>query len=144
MVRQKSIDRLSMVKAGIVAHQANLTPRINLQQHDQEGNEVPAAFGRRYRMNDSASGIIYPAVHHDFGVLAGRRNFRLFAFETPQAVQGRKTMQFRFVLENQHLLGLVLYSVFFRRDSFLRALSQAASSRLPLRVCLGRRKENPS
>ena len=144
MIRQIRFHGFGVMKAGVVAHQANLATRIGFQQNRQKGDKVPSALGVGHRMDNAAGGVIHTPVHDHFGVLSGRRNFGLASSPGPQPIQRRKPMQLGFILENQRFVRVVFRGVFFKRDSCLRAFSQAASSRLPLRVCLGRRKEKPS
>lgn len=144
VLRQKRLHRLRVMKAGIVAYQTNLTTGIRLQQNRQKGNKVPAAFGLSHRMDNATGRVIHAAINHLLGVLSGRGNFGLLAFSCPETIQGGQAMQLGFILEDQYFLRTVFRGVFFKRESFLRAFSQAASSRFPLRVCLGRRKEKPS
>lgn len=144
ILRQERFHRLGMVKASIVADQTNLMTGIGFQQNRQKGDEVPAAFGLGHRVDNATRGVIHAAINNLLGVLAGRRNFGLSAFWRPQTMQGGQAMQLGFILKDQGFFGIVFQCVFFKRESFRRAFSQATSSRFPLRVCLGRRKEKPS
>ena len=144
VVGQECFDRFAVVKTSIVAHQTNLATAIGLQQDGKKSNKVPTALGIGHRMDNAATSVIYPAIDDLFGILTRGRDFGLLAFGEPHAIQGRMAMQFGFILKDQCFVGVVFEGLFFKRDSFLRAFWQAASSRLPLRVCLGRRKEKPS
>lgn len=129
---------LGVMKTGVVANQANLSPRVAPQQDDQEGDEVPAALGVGHRINDAARSVIHTSVNHLLLVLSRRGDFRLSADRRPHARQRGVPMNLDLVLEDQGLCRVSLQRVFFKRRSRFAALSWAASLRLPLRVCLGR------
>ena len=54
------------------------------------------------------------------------------------------SVDLHFILKDQRELGVIVDRFFLRARSFTAALWNAASSRFPFIVCLGRWNENPS
>ena len=107
--RQPSVNCLGMVKASVVADQANHAPRVGQKQRRQERQEVGATLGVRNRMGDLARGIVHTTISDLFLVLARRGNFRLAADRRPHAGQAGQAVNFDFVLKNQDFRSIVFY-----------------------------------
>ena len=137
-------DGLGMMESPIVANQANLSPGISGHQGHQKHKEIMAALGLGYCINDLAGLVIDSTIDHPLFILPRRRNLGLLAHRAPHLRQGRMPMNLHLILKNQGLLGLIFHRFFFKRTRSFLALVYACSSRLPLRVCLGRWIENPS
>ena len=100
---------------------------------EEQGHEV-RDFG-----TDSNESVDYPLF-----ILARGGNLRLLTDEPPHPCQRGMAVDFHLILKNQNLLGIVSHRFFFKPTRSFLAFSYACSSRLPLRVCLGRWMEKPS
>jgi len=144
MCSEPLTDGFGMVKSPIVTNKANLSPSISGHQSHQKEKKIMAALGLGYGINDLAGLVINSAIDDPLFILARRRNLGLLADRAPHLRQGRMPMNLHLILKNQSFLGIIFHCFFFKRTRLFLALIYACSSRLPLRVCLGRWIENPS
>jgi len=132
------------MKPSVIADQPNLSASVNGYHRREKCKKVPTAFSFGYRVNNLAGFVVYPTIDHSLFILARRWNLRLLPDRCPHPCQRRMAMDFHLILENQSLLGIVSHRFFFKPIRSFLAFSYACSSRLPLRVCLGRCMEKPS
>lgn len=120
--RQPVLNGFGMVKASIVADQANQASSVGQEQRYQERQEVRATLGVRNRLSDLAVGIVDTAINDLFLVLSRRGNFRLAADRGPHASQCGQAVNFNLVLKDQDLRSILFQGVFFKRWSCFLAL----------------------
>ena len=135
---------LEVLKPPIVTDQTNPSSGIGGYQSNQKDKKVLTIFGLGHRVNYLSGLVTDTTVDHPLFIFARRRNLRLLAYRSLHLRQCRMQVNLHLILKDQGLLGIVFHRFFFKRRRPFLAFSYACSSRLPLRVCLGRWMENPS
>ena len=141
---QPFMDSAGVVVAGVVADQQNLATVVGPQKGREKVDEAESALGIADPGRDSSGGIVHRAINDLLFVLARRRNAWLLTLWRPHAGQEGMLVDFRFVAEDEGVGCVLAERFFFKVFSDTWAASWACSSRLPLRVCLGRWRENCS
>lgn len=114
---KKFLNRLGVMKPAVVANHQNSSPGVRREQRRQKDDELGSTFRHCHGVRQLGSLIVHSAIDDLLFVLSGGGNLRLFSTRRPGSGEGRVSVDFDFVLVDQHLASIRPQRLFLRISS---------------------------